>query len=92
MKFDQKQEDLDEACRFLKDELAVGALEANELYSRGEQLGLKKRLLQKAATALKVKKDKNGFQGKWQWSLPKNTVQESGSLHSLDSLEETEPF
>lgn len=92
MKFDQKQEDLDEVCRFLKDELGFGALEANELYSRGEERGFKKRLLQKAASVLKVKKEKDGFQGKWQWSLPKNTVQESDSLHSLDSLEETEPF
>jgi hypothetical protein len=84
VKFNQKQEDLDEACRFLKDELGIGVLEANELYSRGEERGLKKRLLQKAATALKVKKDKNGFQGKWQWSLPKNTAQNADSLDSLE--------
>lgn len=84
IKIDPKAENLDDAVDFLKDELSIGALEANELYTRADDVGIKKKILQKAASVLGVIKDKNGFQGKWQWSLPKNTAQTVGSLDSLE--------
>ena len=87
VKIDTKQENLDDAIDFLKDELGLGTLEANKLYTRAENRGFKKPLLVKAGGVLGVIKTKDGFQGKWQWSLPKNTVQTDNSLDSLD-----EPF
>jgi hypothetical protein len=83
-KISPREEKLDDAIDHLRSELRFGPLFANEVYETGAQNGLSKRTLQKAGKALGVVIEKSGFQGKWQWSLPKNTTCEDDSLDSLE--------
>lgn len=60
---------LDDATAFLRDELAAGAVPAKRIQERADAEGISKATLRRAATALRVKKDKKGLDGGWIWRL-----------------------
>ena len=83
-KVNTKQEGLDDAMDFLRTELESSFRFASKIYELGGEYGFSKGTLQKAGKALGVVIEKSGFQGKWRWSLPKNTTCEDDSLDSLE--------
>lgn len=64
---------LDEATDFLEQELAAGPVPAKTIYACAANAGVTKITLRRAAKALKVQKNKSGFDGAWDWSLPAQT-------------------
>ncbi len=61
---------LSEAKKFLIDLLTDGPLRAGEIFKDADQAGHTKRSIQRAASALKVDKRKDGMKGGWFWRLP----------------------
>jgi hypothetical protein len=62
----------DEAATFLAAELADGTRLASEIKSEARKLGLSDTALFRARQTLGVKASKRGYQGPWQWALPKD--------------------
>lgn len=58
--------------RFLVDMLSAGAVRANDVIRDADQAGYSKRSVQRAATALKIVREKRGMAGGWIWRLPDN--------------------
>lgn len=58
--------------RFLLDMLSGGAVRANDVFREADQAGYSKRSTQRAATALKIVREKRGMAGGWIWRLPDN--------------------
>lgn len=61
---------LGDAKRFLSDLLAVGPMRAGEVFKDADQAGYSKRSIQRAASAIKVERHKDGMKGGWTWRLP----------------------
>ena len=55
---------------FLRNILANGPKTANDVFEEAEGAGYKKPTIQRAATALGVKREKTGMDGGWTWRLP----------------------
>jgi hypothetical protein len=60
---------LHEAKEFLRGQLADGPRDAAEIIEAAEANGISKRTLDRARSALGVKANKDGYQGKWTWTL-----------------------
>lgn len=61
---------LSDAKRFLADLLADGPMRAGEVFKEADQAGYSKRGIQRAASAIKVERHKDGMRGGWTWRLP----------------------
>ena len=62
----------EEAEEFLRGELAGGERPVEELKSAATRIGVSWRTVWEAKRTLRVKARKDGFQGPWLWSLPKD--------------------
>jgi len=71
---------LDEAREFLEEILSSGPVETSQVTREARKVGISERTLRRAKKALRVKVQKNGFQGKWIWSLGPDTIDIKGSI------------
>jgi putative DNA primase/helicase len=62
---------LAEAIEFLNDELAGDPVSADEIGAKAIRMDISEATLRRARKVLNVVAAKEGFQGKWLWSLPK---------------------
>lgn len=67
---DDGESTLADAKRFLADLLAAGPMRAAEVLKDADQAGYSKRSIQRAASAIKVGRHKDGMKGGWTWRLP----------------------
>lgn len=56
--------------RFLTESLTNGAMRAGDLFRDAEAAGYSQRSIQRAATSLKIVREKSGMSGGWVWRLP----------------------
>lgn len=61
-----------EARTFLKEILSDGSVPAGDVRDQAVEEGIKERTLKRAKEALDVESEKEGFEGPWMWSLPKD--------------------
>jgi len=64
-----ERSELEDAKRFLRDELSAGPMWAKTVFKDADDAGIAKTTLKRAKALLKVRSDKIGVEG-WQWSLP----------------------
>ncbi len=68
----EERSQLDEACDFLKAELAGGGRYlASDVLRSARQVGLTEATIRRARKKLDVETSKEGFEGRWEWSLTK---------------------
>jgi hypothetical protein len=68
---EEEQTGTDEAEAMLAEELAEGARPADKVIKQARQLGISDKQLRRARGRLGLESTKTGFQGGWEWSLPK---------------------
>ena len=62
----------DEACQWLRDELANGPRPPKQLKAEATKAGISWRTVERAKSELAVKSEKTGYDGEWRWHLPKS--------------------
>ena len=69
----EEKTQLEEACEWLEDylEIAAGHEIAGKVLAAGKAAGHAERTLQRARKTLKITTSKIGFEGAWQWVLPR---------------------
>ena len=61
----------DEAVEFLSDTLSAGPMSVTDVNAKARAAGHSSKSIRSAREALGIKPEKSGFEGGWQWSLPK---------------------
>ena len=64
-----ERSELDDAKKFLRDELSTGPMWAKQVFKDADDAGIAKGTLKRAKAVLKVRSDKIGVEG-WMWKLP----------------------
>lgn len=67
---DAEPDEAQDAVGFLRGLLSDGPLSAKAVFKEAREAGYSEKQMQTAARKLGVERDKNGFQGAWQWVLP----------------------
>jgi len=62
----------DEAARWLRDLLANGPVQANDVYAAADDAGLSKDKAKRAKKKIKAVAGKAGLEGPWYWALPEH--------------------
>jgi putative DNA primase/helicase len=68
---DQAKTAKDEATDFLSDTLRAGPMSVKDVNTKARDAGHSPKSIRSAREALGIKPEKSGFDGGWQWSLPK---------------------
>lgn len=63
---------IEEACEFLKDELAAGAASTKLVLANAKEVGISEITLRRAQRELGVRARKTDFGGGWEWHLPED--------------------
>lgn len=78
---DEEQKDIREIAEidsWLRDILAHGPQPAKDVFAAGKDEGYSQDQLKRAKTRVGAISDKNGYQGKWAWSMPEGSFNDSG--------------
>lgn len=69
---DNKHFKVDAAADWLKERLGEEEVNSTTIFEEGKEAGFNRDLLNRAKNKLKVKVNKSGFGGKWNWGLPED--------------------
>ena len=73
---------LEDARDFLRDLLSDGPIEASKVEKQARGAGIATATLRRAKTALGIKPWKSGFDGGWNWELPRRCSSTPEDVHS----------
>ncbi len=79
-----------EAEAWLKDFLARGPKPASEVERQSKRAGFAPATVRRASDALRVKKQKSGFDSGWEWRLPERAQSEDAQPEIVSTFEEGE--